>query len=227
MAFPWLAKSKPAYSQFESSFLHPEQQQLISYERSSRIRFIISHALTFLIAVFLSISLLTIYQPSSLRPPNPTPQTKLLHCGNTTAEARSLGCIYDPLANYWVPSPCYDKEGAEEFMTLAPWRAYDTQEAKHVLSLDEMSERVAQDPPRPYWTSLREHSVHCALMWQRLHRGFAIEGNKKILDVHVASFEHTVHCSNSLLRLGDGIPEDMEKITVRTEAGFSKCEIEI
>src|SRR3982751_1680124 len=42
--------------------------------------------------------------------------TKLLHCGNSTTEARALGCEFDPLTVAWIPEPCMYHQVTKEFM---------------------------------------------------------------------------------------------------------------
>lgn len=222
MVFPWRLKYRPI-PELEESLLHSEL--FPPHARASRIRGLVSHTLTFLVAAFLSITVLAIFQPASESSPNKLVlQTKYLHCGNSTTEARSLGCVYDALSNMWVPEPCYDAEGVEEFMQRAPWQGYDTPEAKHQLTLEEMSERTEGNP---YWTPLREHSIHCALMWERMHRDIIKTGNTKIMDNHLASYHHTVHCANSLIKTFDERPEDMDEVVIHTWVGFSQCEIDI
>jgi hypothetical protein len=245
MGFANFLKSSPSpYTAAESKDDEVEEESLLPSEpqhsfphhtRASRTRQILSHAATFLIAVLLSIAFLTIYRPSSFQTTASEPRTKHLHCGNSTAEARAQGCVFDVLTNMWVPELCWDQEGTEEFMRTAPWQGYDQSDGKRLLTLEEMSERVgkdrlAPDPSSPpYWTPLREHVIHCALMWQRQHRGF-MSGNPKRLDFHSLSYQHTVHCSSSLVHMagaGDQPPGPLDKLAIRTWVGFSECDIEV
>lgn len=191
---------------------------------------IISHAATFLAAVLLSVAVLLTNSPFSHHSTT-EPRTRHLHCGNTTAEARAQGCVFDALTNAWVPELCWDKEGAEEYMRTAPWQGYDMPDGKQVLTLEEMSERTGlhRELHKPYWTQEREHVLHCALMWQRQHRGY-ISGESKKLDYHALSYAHTVHCSESLVHMagaGATPPNPLDMVAVRQWAGFSECDIEI
>lgn len=120
-------------------------------------------------------------------------------------------------------------------MRIASWQGYDLQDGKRMLTLDEMSERVGgdrlgPDPTQPpYWNPLREHVIHCALMWQRQHRGF-MRGVGKKLDFHSLSYQHTLHCSRSLVHMagaGEEKPDPLDKIAIKTWVGFSDCEVEI
>ncbi|EEA21605.1 hypothetical protein TMatcc_008971 [Talaromyces marneffei ATCC 18224] len=242
MVFAGFFKSNPlpytAVSKDEveaDSLLSPPLEGQQPYNRASRTRIILSHAATFLIAVLFTSAILIISHPSSLLKTTAAPKTKYLHCGNSTAEARAQGCVFDVLTNMWVPEQCWDREGTEEFMRTAPWQGYDHQDGKRMLTLDEMSERVGRDrlgpdpTTPPYWTPLREHVIHCALMWQRQHRGF-IGGIGKKLDFHSLSYQHTLHCSRSLVHMagaGEKTPDPLDKIAIKTWVGFSDCEVEV
>ena len=213
--------------------LLPSSPPSLTYPRRSRTRTIGSHILTCLITVLLWTFVLATFRSLSSRT-TIQPTTKYLHCGNSTAEARARDCVFDVLTNMWVPKQCWDREGTDEYMRMAPWQGYDTQEATRRLTLEEMSERVgkdrlAPDPTSPpYWTPLREHVIHCALMWQRQHRGF-MNGESKKLDFHSLNYQHTLHCSRSLMHMagaGDEVPDPLDKVAVRTWVGFSDCYVE-
>ena len=80
--------------------LLPQDLHLLHHPQASRTGVFASHALTFLIAALLSTFMLsTIHQLSSSRPISEPTTTKHLHCGNSTAEARARGCIFDVLTN--------------------------------------------------------------------------------------------------------------------------------
>ncbi|KAH7139069.1 hypothetical protein B0J11DRAFT_575003 [Dendryphion nanum] len=200
-----------------TSHQHSQQRQ---QKAPSLTRQITTHTLTILLTILLTTALLTLIRHP---PSTPAPRkTKHLHCGNSTTQARALNCTFDVLTNMWVPIPCYDAPTTTEYMSSAPWRGYSSSSATHLLTLDEMSERVGHsllgadpDPSTPpYWTPLREHVIHCALMWQRQHRGY-LEGKGAMLDFHARSWEHTVHCSRSLVHMagaGQERPDGLDEI---------------
>ncbi|UQC76901.1 uncharacterized protein CLUP02_02367 [Colletotrichum lupini] len=84
-----------------------------------------------------------------------------ISCGNTTKEARAKGCKYDVLLNHWVPAQCFDKDSVDEYQEDASWGAFADKNMTQQLTIDEMSERDF------YWTSIRDHINHCAIMWRR------------------------------------------------------------
>ena len=158
----------------------------------------------------------------STKPTHHHPQTKILHCGNSTAEARALGCEYDVLPNLWIPAPCLDPSTTNSFTAQAPYfHGYSTPEGGKLLTVDEMSERTDD---QAYYTSGREHLIHCAMMWQRLHKGYLT--GRKILDKNTKDWEHTMHCSQMMIMFGEMEPWELNALSTRTTAGFSSCEIE-
>lgn len=144
--------------------------------------------------------------------------TKTLSCGNSTTEARALGCKFDPLSFLWVPEPCFDAEITKAYQKAVNWHGYNDSEGKEVLDLDAMSKRVE---PLHYFTSIREHVVHCAYMWQKQHRGY-LKGGLYLVD-NSASFHHTQHCSEVLMYTTDSDPEALGRFTTETTVGFSSC----
>ena len=57
-----------------------------------------------------------------------------------------------------------------------------------------------------------------------------MSGKSKQLDFHSSSYQHTVHCSSSLVHMagaGDKIPDPLDKIAIRTRVGFSECDVEL
>jgi hypothetical protein len=197
-------------------FLPGDHDDIISTRRLQYRRTILSHSITFLITITFTALAGFILRPF---PPH-GPRMKTLHCGSTPVEARELGCTYDVLGNIWVPTPCLDSENLEDFKRMAPWLAYSSANATRQLTMEEMSEYIIPDG---YWTPVREHMIHCSLMWRRLHKGF--QQDKKLLDKHVLQFGHTVHCSQTLMDHLNMPTIFLDEIRTRTEAGYSTCEV--
>lgn len=71
-----------------------------------------------------------------------------------------------------------------------------------------------------------EYVIHCALMWQRQHRGFI--GKK--LDFHSLGYRHTLYCSRSFVHIagaGEEKSDPLDRIAIKTWVGLSDCEVEI
>lgn len=201
----------------EDTLLHPDE-----YEPNKTVRrlnnqeSIIPYVFTFVVAIGLTVLCGFIFRPF----PSHGPRMRILSCGTTPNEARENGCTYDVLGNIWVPTPCLDTENIVAFKQMAPWLAYDSSNATHQLTEEEMSEYMIPDA---YWTPVREHMIHCALMWRRLHKGY--ERDRKLLDKHVLSYHHTEHCSQTLMEHLDMPTSVLDQIRTRTEAGYSTCSI--
>lgn len=140
-----------------------------------------------------------------------------LGCGNTTTAALAQDCTYDILANHWIPEPCSDPLSVREYQAFGPsWRGYAS--AAHTgppLSIAAMSEAGI------YHTNLRDHILHCAVLWRRQYRAFS-EGGGRALDSLIVDGEHTMHCSDFLVRMTDyGV--DMRTIPIEVEVGFAGC----
>jgi hypothetical protein len=163
--------------------------------------------------------ILTLKQPVRF---GAAPKTRILDCGNSTAEARGLGCQFDVLGGLWIPAECADNDLNRQFMERGVWFAYSDKNATHVLSVDEMSERVT---PQVYWTSRREHFVHCAYNWRRQHQGYLGGGYK--MDRNAVDYRHTIHCTDTLMKYAGMGPEEMDAIVVGTSIGFSTCILEV
>ena len=148
-----------------------------------------------ILAVLVSLIIFIIYSSHLF------PRTEL-HCGNTTEEARSLGCEFDLLSYSWTPKQCFDRETALEFKEwlLSPdrfprsWPFFeDRNNSQWVPDEAALSERVHILSYAPN----EEHFGHCVFMMRRLHRinsGGAGRANSRI-----KRYKHTEHCTNTIL----------------------------
>jgi hypothetical protein len=155
-------------------------------------------------------------------PTSPVRRRVTLNCGNSTAEAEALGCQFDPLSFLWLPAPCLDLKSTLEYQKRVNWHGYDDDQGSRQLSLQEMAARVG---PEPYYTTAREHVVHCAYMWMRMHQKYLAGGFG--LDDNARSFVHTQHCAEMLIHYADADPRLLNRLETKTTVGFSKCEVEV
>ncbi|KAJ5090861.1 hypothetical protein N7532_009545 [Penicillium argentinense] len=117
-----------------------------------------------------------------------------LSCGNSTAEAESMGCIYDPLAACWMHREC-PHDYSHEFSTFndgKPFVYYYDEAAKHRMK--DYNE-VGHNENGFYWTSVREHLVHCLYL---LRRGHDVHMRGDRLDTMLGDIDHVDHCTNFL-----------------------------
>lgn len=162
---------------------------------------------------------------TSLQPSSPSPSTatatntrhnitssaRLLTCGTSVTSARALGCKYDILLNNWVPAPCYDQEFIDEYKDDDSWGGYADEAMTQKLKPGEMGEREY------YWTSLRDHVNHCAMMWRK--QFWVLYEERRAFDTVIASPGHTDHCAQFLVDAGDRNWTHPTK----TEIGFAGC----
>ncbi|KAK1973471.1 hypothetical protein LZ30DRAFT_743489 [Colletotrichum cereale] len=137
-----------------------------------------------------------------------------LTCGKTTAEAKKLGCHYDILSNHWVPAKCMDEEAVEEYQSDGSWHGFSDERRTKLLSIEEMSDMDF------YYTSERDHIVHCAMLWRKQFRAFAEE--RVALDTIIADKDHTEHCSQFLMDMTEKGP-DYRNMPIKTFVGYAGC----
>ncbi|KAK5657211.1 hypothetical protein OQA88_3269 [Cercophora sp. LCS_1] len=130
------------------------------------------------------------------QPHNLTTGATLHSCGNSATEAKSLGCKYDIFLNNWLPAPCYDEEWITEYRDDNSWGAYADEKLTQRLTPAEM-----EDGRDFYYTSLRDHINHCALMWNK--QFWALYEERSALDTVIASPRHTEHCAQFLIDARD------------------------
>lgn len=136
-------------------------------------------------------------------------------CGNSTAEARGMGCEYDILSNHWLPAPCMDNVAVQEYQADGSWVGYaDEKMTERLPTIDAMSE------VQFYYSNMRDHIVHCAMLWRKQYRAFFEE--RRGLDSIIVDQEHTDHCSDFLVRMTEFGP-DFSRIPIKVEVGFAGC----
>ena len=132
--------------------------------------------------------------PSSLYPP--ATGEEFGNCGHarTVSEARSLGCLFDPMSWLWVRPECYHAELLAEFMSTLDWRWY----SNYTLAPEDeipLSEIYAGDHPVAF-TNKHYHKIHCQFMWQKMHN---VLTHHLPIDTDLSNEHHTSHCGHVLL----------------------------
>ncbi|EXU99305.1 hypothetical protein X797_007440 [Metarhizium robertsii] len=137
------------------------------------------------------------------------------NCGNTAAEARSLGCEFDILTNNWIPSACAENVTASEFRAWVfetkrlhgPWPYFHDDGAMEQIESElQLSEMVGHR----IFTTTENHIGHCVFLMRRIHR--LVKG--EIKQIARITFDHTMHCTNEILRaVGNPDFEDRGNIT--------------
>ncbi|KAH0425949.1 hypothetical protein CcaCcLH18_10653 [Colletotrichum camelliae] len=145
---------------------------------------------------------------------NMTTNSRLLTCGNSIAEAKSNDCKYDILSNHWVPESCMDMDAVNEYKTDGSWFGFADENRTELLTVDAMSEMEY------YYTSERDHIVHCAMLWRKQFWAFFEE--RVAMDTIIASASHTMHCSQFLMDMSDKGP-DYRNMPIKTWVGYAGC----
>ncbi|KAH8678360.1 hypothetical protein BX600DRAFT_507311 [Xylariales sp. PMI_506] len=146
--------------------------------------------------------------------------TQFINCGTSTEEARSKGCVYDILANHYVHNSCFDEVSTKSYMDEGTsWMGYlEKNKTTQLKTLEEMGDYDV------YWTSQRDHIVHCGEMWKRQYRAFT--QNWRYIDAITANEEHTFHCANYLVAMTDWAViagRDWREEPNTVEVGFAGC----
>ncbi|KAE8363748.1 hypothetical protein BDV27DRAFT_158527 [Aspergillus caelatus] len=116
------------------------------------------------------------------------------HCGNSIKEARSLGCIFDPMSWAWQRPECYNARLVDDFLTSYEWHFYPNNQTRSAEELPE--EKWKRGDYLGAWGSWSWHMYHCSYSWRKFHAAFQ---SQKPLDDDVLDPEHTVHCSTAIL----------------------------
>ncbi|KAG5952005.1 hypothetical protein E4U53_001819 [Claviceps sorghi] len=121
-------------------------------------------------------------------------------CGNSTAQARALGCKYDSLAAAWLPDHCRDDDLTAEFERSGPgengrWTYWRDSAHTQEISLDELAE-MGDDRKFRFYMTRRWHVVHCMFYWRKEHRA---RFNGKMVEPRSDNEGHINHCSKVIL----------------------------
>jgi hypothetical protein len=117
-------------------------------------------------------------------------------CGNSTAEAISLGCVYDSLSPAWLQPYCQDAELSAEFETLGDgpdgtWLYYADRNRTQVLSMQQVMS-MADDPDARFHVTWEWHVVHCYMYWIKQYRS---RTNSVVMEARYDNEDHIRHCA--------------------------------
>jgi hypothetical protein len=126
-----------------------------------------------------------------------------------------MECQYDILTNHWLPGQCVDEFSIREYQSDGSWFPYADEQHTKRLAVEELG-----DLPF-YYTSMRDHVVHCANLWKRQFRAMS-EGWKHVDSVTVEE-EHTMHCSDFLMKKAE-LPE-YRQTPIKVFVGKSGCHV--
>lgn len=115
-------------------------------------------------------------------------------CGNSSAEALSLGCTFDQLTWSWYPPKC-PHYANDEFLSFEQWNYYDDRHNKIPVSAENWTR--ALDNKQKLWGERGDHLTHCVFLF--LSEGQIIR-DATPMPSKLVEYEHLVHCSKYLLK---------------------------
>lgn len=132
-------------------------------------------------------------------------------CGSSALEARTRGCVWDPVGFAWLPERCSDRELATELLTKTNWTLY----ADPKGTIKKSNEDFADDNSNTYLTTA-DHVLHCVFAWKRIHRAL-LAGNPYHSGL---SLDHTNHCAHIILQ---SLGQDPTRIETRALVIYPAC----
>lgn len=117
-------------------------------------------------------------------------------CGNSTAEAISLGCVYDSLSPAWMQPYCQDAKLTAEFESLGDgpngtWIYYADRNHTQELSMSEVMS-MADSPDARFHVTWRWHVVHCYMYWIKQFRS---QSTGILVEARYDTEDHIRHCA--------------------------------
>ncbi|KAF2161441.1 hypothetical protein M409DRAFT_28171 [Zasmidium cellare ATCC 36951] len=126
---------------------------------------------------------------------SPSQPTKVsCSCGNSVADALSMGCKYDALASAWLPPACIDADLSYEFDHAGPepdgsWIYYTDYDKTGTYTLEEVS--LLADTGAYYYNTMAWHLAHCTYNWRKAVRS---KWTGVTLEYRSDTEEHVDHC---------------------------------
>jgi hypothetical protein len=149
------------------------------------------------------------------------PRSKLT-CGFSSAEAESLGCVFDPLLASWLHQDC-PSYGREEFTNLVKQDnlsyhyEVDGQPTDKLIDMDEFPHMDGI----MYWGTVMEHLTHCAYTLKRI---IYTQHENGRFDTVTGNFSHTDHCVEFLIHGLKSKPADLRSELYRTDTPITFLE---
>lgn len=123
-----------------------------------------------------------------------TSSAKIQNCGNSSEEARLLGCYFDIMSFTWSQPSCFDKALMDEFLSLRNWTWFSN--PGNIPGIPVPFDEVYSGQHSRLYVTWEYHITHCTFMWKKMHR--AIMAGRP-LDSYVNNVKHTEHCEEMLL----------------------------
>ena len=135
------------------------------------------------------------------------------HCGNSSAEAMSMGCRMEPMLYGWVPPDCFVEELSAQYTPFEDreWYAEEARENK-------INPASLWGGELPIVWTVPYHEQHCLFLWRKL--ALAVKQRRPMLDDLSLSLHHADHCADYIYR-GRESPHGANYVVL----GFYTCEV--
>ncbi|PVH75670.1 hypothetical protein DL98DRAFT_427007 [Cadophora sp. DSE1049] len=119
------------------------------------------------------------------------------NCGTTAAEARALGCSYEPMQRSWIPADCYFPEPSDEYHPFDDREWYSDEERTQLVNSHQMNMLRNGDDFVAYTRYF--HHEHCLYAWRKM--AIAVEYQRPMIDTKSADLHHTTHCAKIIAKM--------------------------
>ncbi|KAH7139074.1 hypothetical protein B0J11DRAFT_516017 [Dendryphion nanum] len=134
-------------------------------------------------------------------------------CGTNPEEAKSLGCIFDPMNWHWTRPECFYEKGSEYAQAKGPWTYYRDSNFTEQLVLPDAH---AMSTVRVMYTEHSWHLQHCVYALKSLHRAAMMD---KWIPEEAASWPHSLHCMKVFEMMGT----PAKTLNTRVDMQFLAC----
>ncbi|KAF4636690.1 hypothetical protein G7Y89_g1377 [Cudoniella acicularis] len=116
-----------------------------------------------------------------------------MDCGNSVAEAKAKGCVFEPMEYGWTPKQCFYQELSDMYDPMGdrPW-FYGPDWKEQVPT-----ERLRQGEEPELFTP-DYHAEHCLYSWRKL--AWALEHRMPYIESKSADLAHSTHCGKGIIR---------------------------
>ncbi|WQF83003.1 hypothetical protein CDEST_08017 [Colletotrichum destructivum] len=141
---------------------------------------------------------------------NTQSQSPVRLCGNSSADALSLGCTFDQLLWAWLPPSC-PHYANDEFLAAEEWKYYIDPFGEEPAVGDNWEK--ALDNQKDLWGERREHLTHCVYVFLSLGQ---IIRDGTSYPPRLVAYEHLHHCANIIL---ESLRQDKNWNVMETSVG--------
>jgi hypothetical protein len=115
-----------------------------------------------------------------------------------------------------MPSVCLDEDAIKDYQSDGTWFGYADQYRTQLLDIEEYGDKPV------YYTSARDHIVHCAMLWKKQYRAFFKDGGRNALDQVLTDEGHTMHCAHYLINMTSW-GTNFANMPIEVIPGYSGC----